>query len=198
MLVCVSLHNPARETAGAARTRLSLRPLYRGRNDWHTPGETRRGIAKLYLGCLTIEYSCVVPANAGTHNPRRSLQRSTAQQGFLHHPKHWRHGVWVPAFAGTTSKDVVVLFDLRKLAVPHPRQPGGNEFCLHSANHKAAAYWRACRMRVCHVAFQDSGFGRSAADGRLLRARRVVAGTEALHRDRRVLGADRLGALSLI
>jgi hypothetical protein len=30
MLVCVSLHTFARETAGAARTRLSLRPLFSG------------------------------------------------------------------------------------------------------------------------------------------------------------------------
>jgi hypothetical protein len=30
MLVCAFLHNFARETAGAARTRLSLRPLFEG------------------------------------------------------------------------------------------------------------------------------------------------------------------------
>src|SRR6202521_3246806 len=47
MLVCVSLHNLARETAGAARTRLSLRPLFEeGGKKQQTPGETRRGIAQ--------------------------------------------------------------------------------------------------------------------------------------------------------
>src|ERR1700686_1198071 len=50
MLVCAFLHNFARETAGAARTRLSLRPLFEvGGKKQQTPGETRRGIAKVWL-----------------------------------------------------------------------------------------------------------------------------------------------------
>ena len=50
MLVCAFLHNFARETAGAARTRLSLRPLFdEGERQTQTPGETRRGIAKVWL-----------------------------------------------------------------------------------------------------------------------------------------------------
>jgi hypothetical protein len=50
MLVCVSLHNLARETAGAARARLSLRPLFEeGGKKQQTPGEARRGIAKVWL-----------------------------------------------------------------------------------------------------------------------------------------------------
>ena len=62
------------------------------------------------VGCLTIESGLtvsqrVVPANAGTHNPRRLLGDATAQQGDLHHPHYRRHGVWVPAFAGTTLRD---------------------------------------------------------------------------------------------
>src|SRR5664279_6487652 len=40
MLVCVSLHNLARETAGAARTRLSLRPLA------HEGGTSRPNLAR--------------------------------------------------------------------------------------------------------------------------------------------------------
>jgi len=41
----------ARETAGAARTRLSLRPLFsrRAAEEKQNPGESRRGIAKVYL-----------------------------------------------------------------------------------------------------------------------------------------------------
>jgi hypothetical protein len=41
----------AHETAGAARIRLSLRPLIKRVKEicWQTSGETRREIAKLYL-----------------------------------------------------------------------------------------------------------------------------------------------------
>src|SRR5437879_5087760 len=56
----------ARETAGAARTRSSLRPLFfEGKVSSKTPGASRRENAELY--------SVVVPANAGTHTPRRRL-----------------------------------------------------------------------------------------------------------------------------
>ncbi|WP_212440962.1 hypothetical protein, partial [Bradyrhizobium sp. AUGA SZCCT0431] len=41
----------ARETAGAARTRSSLRPHFRGQGDfWQSSGATRREIANAYLG----------------------------------------------------------------------------------------------------------------------------------------------------
>ena len=49
MLVCVSSHNFAHETAGAASTRHSLRPLS-GRNDLQSPGESRRGNAEACFG----------------------------------------------------------------------------------------------------------------------------------------------------
>jgi len=39
----------ARETAGAASTRRSLRPLLDGRTDLKSPGETRRGNAEVRL-----------------------------------------------------------------------------------------------------------------------------------------------------
>src|ERR1700675_2638136 len=56
MLVCAFLHNFARETAGAARTRLSLRPLFEeGGKKQQTPGETRRGIAKVYPAVIASE-----------------------------------------------------------------------------------------------------------------------------------------------
>jgi len=56
------MHILARETAGAARTRLSLLPLlFRGAMFMQTSGASRREKAEL---C-----SIVVPANAGTHTP---------------------------------------------------------------------------------------------------------------------------------
>src|ERR1700680_2153325 len=47
MLVCVFLHNFAHETAGAARIRLSLRPLFGEGTEFslQTPGGSRRGNA---------------------------------------------------------------------------------------------------------------------------------------------------------
>jgi hypothetical protein len=48
MLVCVLLLPFARETAGAARTRSSLRPLYfEAQESLHSPGASRRGNAKV-------------------------------------------------------------------------------------------------------------------------------------------------------
>src|SRR5580700_9903824 len=47
MLVCVFLHNFAHETAGAARTRHSPRPLISRRESFgHNSGASRRGNAK--------------------------------------------------------------------------------------------------------------------------------------------------------
>ena len=47
MLVCALFALIARETAGAASTRHSLRPPLSGRNDLQSPGETRRGNAEV-------------------------------------------------------------------------------------------------------------------------------------------------------
>src|ERR1700676_4514238 len=50
MLVCVFLCSFAHETAGAACTRCSLRPLVGGQgNFWHSPDASRRGTANVYL-----------------------------------------------------------------------------------------------------------------------------------------------------
>jgi hypothetical protein len=50
MLVCALLVHIAHETAGAARTRLSLRPLFGGQgNFWQTSGESRRENVDAYL-----------------------------------------------------------------------------------------------------------------------------------------------------
>ena len=47
----------AHETAGAARTRSSLRPLFEeGANEMQTSGELRRENANVYLSCLKFEY----------------------------------------------------------------------------------------------------------------------------------------------
>jgi hypothetical protein len=59
MLVCVFLHNFAHETAGAARIRLSLRPLFVEGEEFslQTSGGSRRGNAapRLQFGSLKIE-----------------------------------------------------------------------------------------------------------------------------------------------
>jgi hypothetical protein len=47
----------------------------------------------------------------------------------------------------------------------HPaRQPGGNEFPLRSANHKAHQFPYRARRVACHVAFQIPGLGYSLGD----------------------------------
>jgi hypothetical protein len=45
---------------------------------------------------------CVVPAKAGTHNHLSLLE----QKPLATAPKHKTHGVWVPAFAGTTLREI--------------------------------------------------------------------------------------------
>ena len=76
-----------------------------------------------------------------------------------------------------------------------PRQLAGNEFCLHSANHKPGVS-RAFVERAYHVAFQDFDVGCSIDRCRGVRARRAVAGPAALHHHRRGLGPDRGPALA--
>jgi hypothetical protein len=68
----------------------------------------------------------VVPAKAGTHNPWPSMfETKLDTTAFSHHNPH---GVWVPAFAGTTTENhsaaitcsVVTVFQFRVVA-PTPR-----------------------------------------------------------------------------
>jgi hypothetical protein len=55
MLVCVFYLHFARETAGAASTRLSLRPLLSGgRKMTQTSGALRREIVKLHPDCFAL------------------------------------------------------------------------------------------------------------------------------------------------
>jgi hypothetical protein len=54
MLVCVSLRTFAHETAGAARTRHSLRPLFLGEMFLYDSGGVRREIAASRLTLMII------------------------------------------------------------------------------------------------------------------------------------------------
>jgi len=60
-------------------------------------GETRREKADV---CLQEFSTGVVPAKAGTHNPREQLSRRTALLAPSLSREH--NAVWGPAFAGTT------------------------------------------------------------------------------------------------
>src|ERR1700726_341727 len=74
MLVCVFYVHFARETAGAARTRLSLRPLLSRR----VKDDANLGrIAPRDCGRVFETAHIVVPANAGTHNHRPVLLRES-------------------------------------------------------------------------------------------------------------------------
>src|SRR5260370_6447787 len=79
MLVCVSSHNFAHETAGAARTRHSLLPL-RGRMSVQTSGKPCREKAKLCLEKLCLEMAPQAP-HTRCHHPRmRVIQYAAASR----------------------------------------------------------------------------------------------------------------------
>src|SRR5882672_12633818 len=63
----------------------------------------------------------VVPANAGTHNHRRSFLRKSSTEG---RPKSRGRSVWVPAFAGTTAE-----------SAPLPRSNLAVDVPLHPVSH---------------------------------------------------------------
>ena len=66
MLVCVFLRTIAHETAGAASTRHSLRPLiFRGEGYLQTSGETRRENADAYSLVVTRDLSAVSKSEGG-------------------------------------------------------------------------------------------------------------------------------------
>jgi hypothetical protein len=52
-------------------------------------------------------HSVVVPAKAGTHNPRTELSSSIMPLAKLTPSvlTNFRRGVWVPVFAGTTGRE---------------------------------------------------------------------------------------------
>src|SRR4051812_16355622 len=89
MLVCVCFVHRARETAGAARTRSSLRPpIFWGRDAWQTSGALRRENAELrpYPRChrprkRTIQYSeaaVIEPISRGVLDTPPSRGTTTA------------------------------------------------------------------------------------------------------------------------
>src|SRR5437879_5077174 len=83
----------ARETAGAARTRSSLRPLFsRAGSFQQTSGAMRREIAKLYPRRPGLEPGPIIPGGV--------LRKVSATAPLLRD-----HAVWVPAFAGTTKRE---------------------------------------------------------------------------------------------
>jgi len=108
--VCSCAHflvHIAHETAGAARARLSLRPLFsEGGSEQQTSGELRRENAKACMLGRTQPYQRRPGLEPGPI--RRGLSVSAlALDTFC---RHERRGVWVPApdaqlriWAGTTS-----------------------------------------------------------------------------------------------
>ena len=63
-----------------------------------------------------MNISLVVPANAGTHNPRRLW----FEKGLYHNALKRHLAVWVPAFAGTTWSDDGYCKISNKPAAPMP------------------------------------------------------------------------------
>src|SRR2546429_2969925 len=91
--MCILAH----ETAGAARTRHSLRPRFsREAKNLHHSGE----IAPRDRGRTFSPH--VVPANAGTHTPRRILLWCAGRRLCFN---NCRLGLWAPAFAGATVRE---------------------------------------------------------------------------------------------
>jgi len=60
--------------------------------------EPRRGVKRFRIRC----HRAGRPANAGTHNPGLACA-----EGICHSAFWRRHGVWVPAFAGTTRVEIL-------------------------------------------------------------------------------------------
>src|SRR6267142_6808858 len=95
----------------------------------HSSGASRRG-ARSGICCLTIESSCVVPAKAGTHSHRRLLGQKASASA----TKTIGHGVWVPAFAGTTKESGWSFPSLREATLSAVAQRGGgSDEAIHSS-----------------------------------------------------------------
>ncbi len=86
-----------RETAGAASTRRSLRPLFFGRNDLQSPGETRRGKAEVcFMSTDGPHPRSSSPAHAGdpVFQRRQRLNREAA-------------AYWIPRMRGDDGSVVI-------------------------------------------------------------------------------------------
>src|SRR4051812_22873124 len=60
--------------------------------------------------------TAIVPAQAGTHNPWHSNSSTAFTPAF----QLRGHGVWVPAFAGTTAECFLRRHASRRVPLPHP------------------------------------------------------------------------------
>src|SRR5450756_1188496 len=90
MLVCVLLHNLARETAGAARTRPSLRPLFEeGGNDMHVREVVIASAAKQssFLACCAMDCFAALAMTGGTRKPPRKVSGITINYSAKPPPK---------------------------------------------------------------------------------------------------------------
>src|ERR1700682_4876656 len=102
MLVCVFLCSFAHETAGAARTRCSLRPLIGGQGIfWQSSDVSCREIAKLWLRTAAQLETKKHPSSLRTQGP--IIPGVSCCQDVCLHAGTISRGVWVPAFAGTTK-----------------------------------------------------------------------------------------------
>ena len=119
MLVCFIYF--AREAAGAAGTRLSLRPLFLGRTVFPKPERIGAAGGQMHGYRFAGALLSVVPANAGTHTARCFGRALAAVISVNHRPR----GLWVPAFAGTTK----------------PRNPRHPHHILHKYQACTASAW---------------------------------------------------------
>jgi hypothetical protein len=74
MLVCVFLHNFARETAGAARIRHFLLPLLSRDDDTQTSGASRRENVDVYL-LFEIRIETLDPSLRASRPPQQDCHR---------------------------------------------------------------------------------------------------------------------------
>src|SRR5262245_61059924 len=74
--------------------------LQGGSTNSHNSGETRRGNESLCVVVPPPANTAVVPAQAGTHTPRRNLLLRDRSRLSLNHADGW---LWAPAFAGATE-----------------------------------------------------------------------------------------------
>ena len=104
--------------------------LYWARDKSNDSGASRRE-TRTRVCCLTICITQhVVPAKAGTHSHRRSLEQKVSASA----SKMIGHGVWVPAFAGTTKESGWSFPSLRKATLSAVAQRGGgSDEAIHSS-----------------------------------------------------------------
>ncbi len=113
--------------------KINVRPLGADKVEWFTADHETAGSDDL---CFLMRKrifmrmtgsdpdSFVVPAKAGTHSHRRSLGQKASASA----PKMIGHGVWVPAFAGTTSWMMQIVKQQTCVRAPRRDAP---ELCIY-------------------------------------------------------------------